>query len=83
MEGFPENETQINMLKQIRVKPSTVFLFEQTEEESVRRLSNRKLDPKTGIRYNMEINPPSDEDIMNRLIDPQEDKYNVIKNRFA
>ena len=28
MEGFPENETQINMLKQIRVKPSTVFLFE-------------------------------------------------------
>jgi guanylate kinase len=30
----------------------------------------------------MEINPPSDEAIMNRLIDAQEDKYNVIKNRF-
>jgi guanylate kinase len=30
----------------------------------------------------MEINPPSDENIMNRLIDAQEDKYNVIKNRF-
>ena len=30
----------------------------------------------------MEINPPSDENIMNRLTDAQEDKYNVIKNRF-
>lgn len=69
MEGFPENESQINLLQAIRIKPSTVFLFEQTEEESVRRLQNRKLDPESGIRYNMEINPPSDEAIMNRLID--------------
>jgi len=72
----------MNLLKAIRIKPSTVFLLEQNEEESVRRLQNRKLDPETGIRYNMEINPPSDETVMNRLIDAQEDKYNVIKNRF-
>ena len=30
----------------------------------------------------MEINPPNDENIVNRLIDAQEDKYNVIKNKF-
>lgn len=82
MEGFPENEAQVNLLKALRIKASTVFLLEQSEDESVRRLQNRKLDPETGIRYNMEINPPSDENIMNRLIDAQEDKYNVIKNRF-
>lgn len=82
MEGFPENEAQLNLLKALRIKPQTVFLFEQNEDESVRRLQNRKLDPDTGIRYNMEINPPNDENIVNRLIDAQEDKYNVIKNKF-
>lgn len=28
MEGFPENDSQINLLSAIRIKPSTVFLFE-------------------------------------------------------
>jgi len=53
----------------MRIKPSTVFLFEQSEEESIRRLSNRKMDPSTGISYNLEINPPSDEATTNRLIE--------------
>ena len=52
MEGFPENEAQINLLNAIRIKPTLVFLFEQTEEETKRRLTQRKVDPETGILYN-------------------------------
>ena len=83
MEGFPETEGQMSLLKSMRIKPSVVFLFEQSEEESVRRLSNRRIDPETGILYNLEINPPSDESIAARLIECQEDRYNVVKQKFS
>lgn len=83
MEGFPETEGQMSLLKSMRIKPSVVFLFEQSEEESVRRLSNRRIDPETGVLYNLEINPPSDESIAARLIECQEDRYNVVKQKFT
>ncbi len=69
LEGFPETESQINLIKAMRIKPSAVFLFEQSEEESVRRLANRRMDPLTGISYNLDVNPPSDETTLNRLIE--------------
>lgn len=49
MEGFPESEPQINLLKAMRIRPSAVFIYEQPEEESIRRLANRRMDPVTGI----------------------------------
>ena len=70
------------MLIALRVKPSQVFLLEQTEDECVRRLSNRKIDPQTGIVYNLEINPPGDEATSNRLINSAEDSEAVVKARY-
>jgi adenylate kinase len=48
MEGFPYTKAQVNLLKAMRIKPSMVFLFEGTEDESSRRLGNRRVDPTTG-----------------------------------
>jgi len=61
LDGFPQNDTQVNLLKSMRIKPSHVILFEQAQDESIRRLSNRRLDPRTGMVYNVEINPPKNE----------------------
>ena len=45
LEGFPETNAQINLLKAMRIKPSLVVVMEQTEDESIRRLGNRRIDP--------------------------------------
>jgi adenylate kinase len=45
LDGFPENDTQINLLRAMRIKPSLVVIFEQPVEESIRRLMNKRVDP--------------------------------------
>ena len=57
-------------------------LFEQPEEESIRRLSNRRIDPHTGAYYNLEILPPKEETVAARLIELHEDKEQTVRNRF-
>ena len=57
-------------------------LFEQSEEESVRRLTNRRVDPHTGMYYNLEVFPPKEETVAARLIELQEDKEAIVRKRF-
>ena len=83
LDGFPQTDAQINLLKTLQIRPSLVCLFEQPEEESLRRLSNRRVDPATGLFYNLEINPPKDEATASRLIEMAEDKEEVVMKRFA
>ena len=83
LDGFPQNDAQINLLKSLKIRPSLVCLFEQPDEESVRRLSNRRIDPHTGTYYNLEINPPKEEQVASRLIELHEDKEEVVKSRFG
>jgi len=61
LDGFPENEAQINLLKSMKIKPSLVVIFEQPLDESIRRLSNKRIDPLTGTTYNTEVDPPKSE----------------------
>lgn len=56
-------------------------MFEQPEEESIRRLSNRRVDPTSGMYYNLEILPPKDESTASRLIELVEDKEEIVKQR--
>lgn len=67
----------------MRIKPSLVVALEQTEDESIRRLGNRRIDPVTGTLYNLEVNPPSDETTSARLIEAPEDTYDQVKKRYA
>lgn len=58
-------------------------MFESTEEESARKVDNRRVDPVTGNVYNLEINPPSDEKVVDRLIQLKEDHGSVIRNKYT
>lgn len=82
MEGFPYSKAQVNLLKAVRVKPSIVFIFEATEDESARRLGNRRVDPTTGAIYNLEVNPPSDEATSSRLIEMVQDSDEVVRKAY-
>jgi adenylate kinase len=55
LEGFPETEAQCNLLKAMKVTPSVIFMFEQMESESVAKLYKRRVDPKTGTIYNLDL----------------------------
>ena len=72
----------MNLLASIRVRPSLVFFFEQQEDEAIRRLQSRRIDPQTGNLYNLTLNPPSDEVVAARLIELKEDKPEVVKKRY-
>ena len=82
MEGFPYSKAQINLLKAVRVKPSVVFLFEGTEDESARRLGNNRVDPTTGAIYNLEVNPPSDEATSSRLVEMIQDSDEIVRKAY-
>jgi len=45
-------------------------------------LSNRRLDPKSGILYNVEIDPPKSELVSNNLIKRQEDSEPLVRKRY-
>lgn len=66
----------------MKLKPSLVCLFEQTEQVSINRLKNRRTDPQTGIQWNIESNQPHDDLIEARLLEDPEDKEEAVKRRF-
>jgi len=82
LDGFPQTEAQINLLKSLKVRPSLVCMFEQPETESIRRLQARRIDPETGNLFNLEIAPPSNDKVTSRLSAMAEDKEDVIRARM-
>jgi adenylate kinase len=83
LDGFPQSEAQVNLLKAMRLKPSLVCLFEQTEQVSVNRLKNRRVDPQTGVEYNLETKQAQDPLVEARLLAEAEDREEAVKKRFA
>jgi adenylate kinase len=82
LDGFPETETQVNLLKSMRVKPNLVCCFEQDVNESIRKLGNKRIDPLTGELFNVEINPPKSAAQAGRLINSKENGEEFVRNRF-
>ena len=58
--------------------------LEVNEEETLRRVNNRKIDPNTNIIYHMEDNPPppNDKKLNERLIDVTEPSNEEVKNKL-
>jgi len=82
LEGFCYNKEQIELLKTIRVKPNLVIVLDLGEEEAVRRLSNKRIDPENGTEYNLEVNPPADEATNNRLVELVECSDEVVRKVY-
>lgn len=83
LDGFPQSAAQINLLKSLKITPSLVCLFEQPENETLRRLTNRKIDPETGVIYNMEMAAPTDESVISRLTSVPDSNEANVKSRIA
>ena len=61
------------------------LFFELNEEETLRRTNNRKIDPKTGIIYHLEDNPPPENDkkLIGRLEDVTEPNEEKVKEMLS
>ena len=82
MDGFPETESQVNLLKSMRIQPTLVCMFEQSVDESINKLQARRIDPMTGELFNMEVNQPKFESQNLRLQRLPGDAEDLVRKRF-
>jgi adenylate kinase len=85
-DGYPRFVTQfkflVRWLKERKSRIDKVFLLRVSEKEVVRRLSARRRDDETGKIYNLITNPPPKSVPKARLIQREDDKPKVIKERL-
>lgn len=86
-DGFPRSITQYNFLKswlkEKNVSLNLVIILEISEEETVRRLSARRSDPRTGKIYNLITDPPPADINKDLLVLRDDDKPEAIKKRLG
>ena len=82
LDGFPETEAQVNLLKSMRINPNLVCMFEQSVDESINKLQARRIDPMTGEYFNMEVNQPKFESQNLRLQRLPGDAEDLVRKRF-
>ena len=85
-DGFPRTLTQFNFLEvwlsEKSVSIDLVFVLEISEEETLRRLSGRRVDPETGKIYNLVTEPGLVDVDPQKLIQRDDDKPDAIKKRL-
>lgn len=86
-DGFPRTIVQYNFLKgwlsDKKVKLDLIIVLTISEEETVRRLSARRLDPVTGKIYNLITDPPPAGIDVSSLVQRDDDKPEAIKIRLG
>ncbi len=86
-DGYPRSIEQFNLLEgwlnKKGKKVDMAVLLQISEKESVRRLSARRMDKKTGKIYNLVTNPPGPEVDKESLIQREDDKPEAIRKRLA
>lgn len=78
-DGFPRSIDQIQFIKDEKI--DIVFFLDVPEKIIIERLSARRMDPKTGIIYNLKFKPAPKE-VQNRLIQRDDDTPKAISERF-
>ena len=81
LDGYPRNLSQVEYLDSITELDAVVFL-DVGEDELLRRLTGRRVDPETGDVYHTEFNMPDDEAIIERLEQRDDDTEEVAAERL-
>ncbi|DAZ99118.1 TPA: hypothetical protein N0F65_008423 [Lagenidium giganteum] len=84
LDGFPRTASQAQAMVQYGILPDVVILLDVPDDEVVKRISGRRIDPETGKTYHIEFNPPPpDEALRARLIQRSDDTEETIRNRLV
>lgn len=86
-DGFPRSLPQYHVFKSWLVDKEVtldlVFVLNISEEETVKRLSARRMDAVTGKIYNLVTDPPPPDIDISRLTQREDDTPQAIKKRLA
>ena len=84
-DGFPRTVAQANFIDEILInnslKVNAVLLINCADEIIIKRITSRRICPKTGKIYNLETNPPPADEHL-ELIQRPDDVEDVIKKRL-
>jgi adenylate kinase len=84
LDGFPRTATQAQALLAAGFCPDAVIALDVPDDEVVRRIAGRRVDPETGKTYHLEFNPPPDDDeVLDRLVQRSDDTETTIRQRLA
>ena len=87
MDGYPRTLPQVNsfqaLLKRTGVELDGVLLIDVSDDEVVRRMTGRRVDPVTGKTYNLNVDAPPRSEIAGRLEQRHDDTEDVIRQRVA
>lgn len=85
-DGYPRSLNQYRLLKDWLVRKGSkidrVILLEISTKETIRRLSARRMDKKTGDIYNLITNPPPKNVPPINLVQREDDKPQAIRERL-
>ncbi len=81
LDGYPRNLSQAEYLDDITDLDAVVYL-DVSDDELVRRLTGRRLDPETGDIYHVEFDMPEDDEVAERLVQRDDDTEDVVRERL-
>eukprot|EP00831_Metopus_contortus_P039176 TRINITY_DN3071_c0_g1_i3.p1 TRINITY_DN3071_c0_g1~~TRINITY_DN3071_c0_g1_i3.p1 ORF type:complete len:185 (+),score=37.14 TRINITY_DN3071_c0_g1_i3:176-730(+) len=82
LEGFPKTEVQMTMLKGRKEDPSLVVVLQIDDDIVQERHEYKKIDPITGVVYNLKVDILDNEEILARLVNRDCDTHEVVKKRL-
>ncbi|KAL3662330.1 hypothetical protein V7S43_012657 [Phytophthora oleae] len=81
LDGFPRTETQAKALLAATIIPDCVLALDVPDDEVVKRIAGRRLDPETGKTYHVDFNPPPAE-VADRVIQRSDDTEETVRTRL-
>jgi adenylate kinase len=86
-DGYPRSKYQYELIEQFLASKGKridmVIAIEIPEQDTIKRLSARRMDPVTGHIYNLITNPPAEGTDISKLIHREDDTPEAIKTRLA
>jgi len=82
LDGFPKTVSQIQLLEDLKVQPTVIVVLECPDDTVFKRLANRKIDPLTGIVYDLsDPNLSIPHEVSSRLQSRPHDDQQVLEKR--
>lgn len=82
LDGFPKTIEQIQLLEDMKVQPTVIVILECPDEITEERLGNKRIDPHTGIEYDItNFDPNLPPEVIRRLVTRPQDQKPALSIR--
>jgi len=83
LDGYPFTSAQLECLRDVAIVPTVLLLVHDTLESSLQRAESRMVDPVSRRVYDIKSSPPTDPDLLARLVKRKSDQPSCVEARLA